>query len=279
MYDPTTGRWLTEDPSGLGPDSNPYRYVGNDPTNATDPSGLAAPPQKPILFEERNPPLRADYTWQNNSATIDWLEGGIVDALERKANFSVRYEGFVTATITKVGEVFYSPDRATSRGGKPVPEDKLPTYRITVTDDSWDRPDWSHNGRINPSINRHMTDMAQGNARWIYFQPKGITIKETAGTALHSERFTGKTIKTPTVTWTWDFAPGIGWRNWGPEKVVIAIATNERYPRWLNENLVIEYRIKSGQPQIRLEEVLSTGNGKVPPKGTDVVYKPSIWTQ
>jgi RHS repeat-associated protein len=54
FYDPTTGlvhdgvrwykpsieRWLSEDPSGLGADSNPYRYVGNSPTNSVDSTGL-----------------------------------------------------------------------------------------------------------------------------------------------------------------------------------------------------------------------------------------------
>ena len=40
-YDPSTGRWLSVDPSGFdGGDANTYRYVGNSPTNATDPSGL-----------------------------------------------------------------------------------------------------------------------------------------------------------------------------------------------------------------------------------------------
>src|SRR5262249_22695743 len=40
-YDPKTGRWISEDPSGLAAgDSNLYRYVDNGPTNATDPSGL-----------------------------------------------------------------------------------------------------------------------------------------------------------------------------------------------------------------------------------------------
>src|SRR5262249_10575720 len=35
------GRWLSEDPSGFGAgDSNLYRYVQNEPTNAVDPSGL-----------------------------------------------------------------------------------------------------------------------------------------------------------------------------------------------------------------------------------------------
>jgi hypothetical protein len=41
-YDPTIGRWLSEDPDGLTVDADPYRYCGNDPVNATDPSGLAA---------------------------------------------------------------------------------------------------------------------------------------------------------------------------------------------------------------------------------------------
>jgi hypothetical protein len=38
---PQTGRWNAEDPDGFtAGDSNLYRYVGNDPTNATDPTGL-----------------------------------------------------------------------------------------------------------------------------------------------------------------------------------------------------------------------------------------------
>jgi RHS repeat-associated protein len=39
--DPATGRWISQDPIGFGGgDANLYRYVGNSPTNATDPSGL-----------------------------------------------------------------------------------------------------------------------------------------------------------------------------------------------------------------------------------------------
>ena len=40
VYDPSTGRWYSQDPLGGTPDSNPYRYVGNEPTNCTDPAGL-----------------------------------------------------------------------------------------------------------------------------------------------------------------------------------------------------------------------------------------------
>lgn len=45
FYDPGTGSWMSEDPKGFDAgDSNLHRYVGNDPTNATDPSGLEPPP-------------------------------------------------------------------------------------------------------------------------------------------------------------------------------------------------------------------------------------------
>lgn len=41
MYDPSTGRWLQEDPIRFDAgDANLYRYVHNSPTNGTDPSGL-----------------------------------------------------------------------------------------------------------------------------------------------------------------------------------------------------------------------------------------------
>jgi RHS repeat-associated protein len=42
-YDPAMGRFLSEDPIGFqGGDANIYRYVGNGPTAACDPTGLAA---------------------------------------------------------------------------------------------------------------------------------------------------------------------------------------------------------------------------------------------
>jgi RHS repeat-associated protein len=39
-YDQTTGRFLNEDPLGFKTDANFYRYVKNNSTNLTDPSGL-----------------------------------------------------------------------------------------------------------------------------------------------------------------------------------------------------------------------------------------------
>jgi len=38
-FDPTVGRWITQDPIGYeADDANEYRYVGNAPCNDTDPS-------------------------------------------------------------------------------------------------------------------------------------------------------------------------------------------------------------------------------------------------
>jgi RHS repeat-associated protein len=46
-YDPTVGRWTSEDPIGFNAgDSNPYRYVANNPLSAGDPNG-----EKPIKVE------------------------------------------------------------------------------------------------------------------------------------------------------------------------------------------------------------------------------------
>jgi RHS repeat-associated protein len=39
-YDPVAGRFESQDPLGLIPDSNPYRYVGNYPIDLSDPSGM-----------------------------------------------------------------------------------------------------------------------------------------------------------------------------------------------------------------------------------------------
>src|SRR5262249_14820119 len=49
----------TQDPLGLLPDTNPYRYGGNDPTNATDPSGLFDVDATLAQVRERSPAVHA----------------------------------------------------------------------------------------------------------------------------------------------------------------------------------------------------------------------------
>jgi len=52
-YDAALGRFISQDPIGFdGADSNLYRYVGNEPTNATDPTGLQALAEYTALLPE-----------------------------------------------------------------------------------------------------------------------------------------------------------------------------------------------------------------------------------
>ena len=45
-YDSSVGRWISPDPSGFAAgDTNLYRYVGNSPANAVDPSGEVRKPR------------------------------------------------------------------------------------------------------------------------------------------------------------------------------------------------------------------------------------------
>lgn len=49
MYDPTIGRFFSEDPIGFaGGDANLYRYVGNSPVHNTDPLGTQTYPYGPF---------------------------------------------------------------------------------------------------------------------------------------------------------------------------------------------------------------------------------------
>ena len=78
-YSPSTGTWLSEDPSGFtAEDTNASRYCGNSPTDATDPSGQdpfgLPPPQlsgglntEPSLPDPTHPPI--DLGQQNTPET------------------------------------------------------------------------------------------------------------------------------------------------------------------------------------------------------------------
>ncbi|MEM6779766.1 MAG: RHS repeat-associated core domain-containing protein, partial [Planctomycetota bacterium] len=51
--DPQAGRWLSQDPIGFAAgDANLYRYVGNQPTTKTDPSGLEPPQLSPEQVDD-----------------------------------------------------------------------------------------------------------------------------------------------------------------------------------------------------------------------------------
>ncbi|GEM_PF-2594638 len=87
-YDANTGRWINQDPLGFDAgDANLYRYVGNNPPNATDPSGLDVygipwdgmwPPSPP----KPSPPFPAAGAAQpgpiNNVPGENWTWAGLI---------------------------------------------------------------------------------------------------------------------------------------------------------------------------------------------------------
>ena len=87
-YDPTTGRFINEDPiSYAGLDLNLYRYVSNNPVNGTDPGGLWTKPAHNDLIdhtfnENLNDywlPLRERKILEEGSARVD--NRGAIDPL------------------------------------------------------------------------------------------------------------------------------------------------------------------------------------------------------
>ncbi len=77
-YDAVTGRWTRADPILFaGGDANLYAYVGNDPVNAIDPSGLVIPGSGRMVEERRE----RQRMWEDLVSTLfsgvgaDWRAG------------------------------------------------------------------------------------------------------------------------------------------------------------------------------------------------------------
>jgi RHS repeat-associated protein len=104
-YDAGSGRWLSQDPIGFeAGDSNLYRYVGNQPTTLTDPTGLEPPRVRNNEFE---PPIfgaggRFD-PFNNISLIIhdlrDFIFSDIIGFEDLRGNPYVDVSGCKTGTI------------------------------------------------------------------------------------------------------------------------------------------------------------------------------------
>jgi RHS repeat-associated protein len=70
-FDPSLGRFISEDPIGLAGGVNQFAYVGNDPMNQTDPFGLC-PPEQLVIETGKDGKLRARC---KNGSAIPTLAG------------------------------------------------------------------------------------------------------------------------------------------------------------------------------------------------------------
>ncbi|MFO0877597.1 MAG: RHS repeat-associated core domain-containing protein [Gemmataceae bacterium] len=95
-YDPTVGQWTTEDPLGFAAgDVHLRRYVGNNATNATDPSGLLETHTFRLDLKRRDP-LAYQYLFEHTEGTIEhptqsWLsrflcQPGIKEVTQEQGN-------------------------------------------------------------------------------------------------------------------------------------------------------------------------------------------------
>ncbi|MBA3241725.1 MAG: Ig-like domain-containing protein [Acidobacteria bacterium] len=85
-YSPTLGRFISEDPIGFaGGDENLYAYVGNDPVNHTDPSGLSAWKKLIKIFTQRGELIESFRKPLSRDAKLEKIKDGI-DEARRKGN-------------------------------------------------------------------------------------------------------------------------------------------------------------------------------------------------
>ena len=71
-YDPGSGAFITRDPMGYAAgDPNLYRYCGNNPTSATDPTGL-----RPELYTVAGGGVQGTFLPGNTPATARMSDGG-----------------------------------------------------------------------------------------------------------------------------------------------------------------------------------------------------------
>jgi hypothetical protein len=103
MFSPTLGRFVSTDPTGFqAGDVNLYRFVGNDPPNLTDPSGLAAPDKHTIPVD-----------------TIKAMEKAWADSKHGTPNFGERGIGYY---VTMDGKLIDRPGTVSKDGKMWIPD-------------------------------------------------------------------------------------------------------------------------------------------------------------
>src|SRR5579884_2171047 len=219
---PTDGRWVQEDPEGFAAgDTNLYRYVGNAPTDALDPTGLAS---EGFPYGDK---LDVSSDWKRNEATLDWFYDSSTAAARKAYQSYLKtgriadmpgQEGFITASIKLKTIPMY-----VSRAGSEDDSYPLQVFEITVTDDSWNRPCFTSPGEPGPAEG-HFDDISKGNTYFVIFEPGRVDVSQSFGTARHQALDKGrKEFTTHTATWSWMDAPQSLAREIKPSYVTIAL--------------------------------------------------------
>ena len=118
VYDPGSGRWLSQDPLGFDAgDSNLYRYVNNSPMDATDPSGLF---QYEIVRDNRK---KVDVVQLNVAVSYDFS----------KMNWDQRKQTQFEVNFTNAVEGWWNNSPyviKSSKQGNPWPDGLVPRINI-----------------------------------------------------------------------------------------------------------------------------------------------------
>jgi hypothetical protein len=136
MYDPKIGRWLTADPLAFSADDpNLYRYVRNNPTSMTDPSGLL----QVIATRTR---ITGDVaTLDQEAANGTPYKDLIKEVLDLDRAQSKKYNMDVPASLSKLGPFFFFNKAFNSDSGQQIPAKSIVGVKLLLTFE-WDlRPD------------------------------------------------------------------------------------------------------------------------------------------
>jgi RHS repeat-associated protein len=119
-YDPTVGRFISEDPAGLAAGINPYSYADGDPVNGSDPTGLDGKCLAPALVFVPDP-TGVGGSWHCTEAVLSTVTvfgrsyGALMDALANIANFNALAQG---TYVLSEGQ-YISTGGGASDGAKP----------------------------------------------------------------------------------------------------------------------------------------------------------------